>query len=184
MNSLKGSFLLAMPQLEDPHFGGSLTYLCEHSDEGALGLIVNKPLDMTLADLLEQMSLPCPREVTSLQPVYRGGPVHSDRGFVLHTGAPEWKSSLAVNEALSLTTSADILEALSVGQGPSQYLVMLGCAGWESQQLEAEIKANAWLTCAAEQAILFEVPTAERLTAAAASLGVDLSTLSAVAGHA
>lgn len=184
MNTLKDHFLLAMPGLQDPYFSGSLTYLCEHSSHGALGLIVNKPLELSFGDLIKQMGLQGNNLHTSIYPVYRGGPLHQDRGFVLHTGAPSWKSSLPVNDHLSLTTSVDILEALAKGEGPADFLVALGCAGWEEGQLEQELLDNAWLTCPATTNILFTTPNNERLHAAAASLGVNLSLMPGRAGHA
>lgn len=184
MDSLKNLCLLAMPHLKDPNFEASVTYLCGHNEEGALGLVINKPLSLSLADLLEQMQLPASASQAWTQPVYRGGPVHAERGFVLHTGTPDWKSSLPVAGDLNLTTSVDILEAIAAGEGPQQYLVALGCAAWEAGQLEQELLDNAWLTCAADYSLLFELPAERRLDAAAASLGIQLSLLPMQAGHA
>lgn len=184
MTPLRDHFLLAMPQLQDPHFSGSLTYLCEQGPQGALGLMVNKPLDLTFSELLEQMQLPSEMTEAATQPVYRGGPVHTDRGFVLHTGAADWKASLQVSEELTMTTSVDILEALAANEGPKNFLITLGCAAWEAGQLEQELKENSWLTCAAHKQLLFELPADQRLEAAAASLGIQLNLISQQVGHA
>lgn len=184
MNTLRDHFLLAMPQLEDPHFSGTLTYLCEQNAQGALGLIVNKPLTLTFGELLKQMQLPAQKERYQHHPIYRGGPVHGDRGFVLHTGRRDWKASLPVSETLSLTTSLDILEALAAGEGPEQFLIALGCAGWEAGQLERELLENTWLTCPASSEVLYKLPAEQRLGAAAASLGINLDLMSGQAGHA
>ena len=184
MTSLRDHFLLAMPQLQDPHFSGTLTYLCEQGEQGALGLIVNKPLELSFAELLDQMQLPSGYCEAGSQPIYRGGPVHTDRGFVLHTGQPEWKASLPVSETLVLTTSIDILEALAANEGPESFLITLGCAAWEAGQLENEIKENSWLTCPAWGDALFKLPPEQRLNAAAAHLGIDLNLISQQVGHA
>ncbi|WP_416885159.1 YqgE/AlgH family protein [Marinospirillum sp.] len=184
MNTLRDHFLLSMPLLDDPHFADSLTYLCEHGEQGALGLIVNQPLELTLGELLDQMDLPSCYGRHAHAPIYRGGPVHQERGFVLHTGAAQWKSSLAVTPLISLTTSVDILEALAEGEGPAQFLIALGCAGWQANQLEQELIDNTWLTCPAWPEVLFDLPPAQRRKAAAQSLGVNLDLLTGQAGHA
>lgn len=184
VNTLRDHFLLAMPQLNDPHFGGSLTYLCEQNEQGALGLIVNKPLSLTFAELMEQMDIETTSNLHMDKPIFSGGPVHGDRGFVLHTGTSDWKASLPVSEHLSLTTSLDILEALAKGEGPEHFLIALGCAGWEAGQLEQELLDNAWLTCAASEVILFATPAESRLTAAATTLGINLDLMTGQAGHA
>lgn len=184
VNTLRDHFLLAMPQLKDPHFGGSLTYLCEQNDQGALGLIINKPLPLTFAELMEQMDIEVTSPAHAAKQVFRGGPVHVDRGFVLHTGPSDWKASLPISEQLSLTTSLDILEALAKGEGPEHFLIALGCAGWEAGQLEQELLGNAWLTCPASEAILFSTLAEDRLTAAATSLGINFDLMTGQAGHA
>ncbi len=184
MKTLRDHFLLAMPQLQDPHFGGSLTYLCEQNAQGALGLIVNKPLSLTFAELMEQMNIANTSDLHADQPIYRGGPIHGDRGFVLHTGSPIWKACLPISEKLSLTTSLDILEALAKGKGPKHFLIALGCAGWEAGQLEQELLDNTWLTCEANETLLFATPNEERLTGAAATLGINLNLMTGQAGHA
>ncbi|MFC2991719.1 MULTISPECIES: YqgE/AlgH family protein [Halomonas] len=181
---LKDHFLLAMPHLEDPNFAGSLSYLCDHDENGTMGVIVNRPLELTLESLFEQLELGGEESPHRNAPVYYGGPVHKDRGFILHRGAStRWDSSIQVTEALSLTTSMDMLQALAAGEGPEDFLVCLGCAGWEAGQLEQEILENAWLTVEGRSDILFEVPPEQRLLAAAGILGVDLNLMTREAGH-
>ena len=166
---LKDHFLLAMPHLEDPNFAGSLAYLCDHDEKGTMGVIINRPLELTL---------------DRNAPVYYGGPVHKDRGFILHRGSSaDWDSSIQVTEEIALTTSMDMLQALAAGRGPEHFLVCLGCAGWESGQLEAELLDNAWLTVEGRSDILFEVPPEQRLGAAAGILGIDLNLMAREAGH-
>ncbi len=181
---LKDHFLLAMPHLEDPNFAGSLSYLCDHDEKGTMGVIVNHPLDLTLEALFEQLDLGGEESPHRNAPVYFGGPVHKDRGFILHLGSSDdWDSSIQVTEGIALTTSMDMLQALAAGRGPERFLVCLGCAGWESGQLEQELLDNAWLTVEGRSDILFEVPPEQRLGAAAGILGVDLNLMTREAGH-
>ena len=177
-------FLIAMPNMADPYFAKSLTYICEHNDQGALGLVVNRPIDMTLQALFERLQLSLPGNQYADAPVYFGGPVQTDRGFVLHTPAGNWQSTLRINGRIGLTTSKDILEAVGRGEGPEQILVTLGYAGWSPGQLEHELSQNAWLTVEARDAIIFETPAEERLPAAMEQLGVDFARLQDAAGHA
>jgi putative transcriptional regulator len=181
---LTDHFLIAMPSMADPNFSRAVAYVCEHNDRGALGLVINRPTDMTLGSLYERVSLPL--AVTSLAdtPVYYGGPVQQDRGFVLHRPAGAWKSSLAVRGRVALTTSRDILEAIGAGSGPDQILVSLGYAGWAAGQLEHELGQNAWLTVPAREDIIFETEPGLRLAAAMQLIGVDYARLQDVAGHA
>jgi putative transcriptional regulator len=181
---LTDHFLIAMPSMADPNFSRTLVYICEHNDRNALGVVVNRPIDMTLATLFERVNVPLGVRALEASPVFYGGPVQQDRGFVLHVPQGEWKSTLAVRDRLGLTTSRDILEALGSGSGPSKVLVTLGYAGWAAGQLEHEIKQNAWLTVEARDDILFEVPPEGRLSAAMGSLGIDFARLQDVAGHA
>ncbi|PXX96631.1 YqgE/AlgH family protein [Halomonas sp. LBP4] len=184
MQSLKNHFLMAMPHLEDPNFAGSLSYLCDHDDNGTMGVIVNRPLELTLDALFEQLELGGEASPHRNAPVYYGGPVHKDRGFILHRGTSDvWDSSIQVAEGIALTTSMDMLQALAAGEGPEQFLVCLGCAGWESGQLETELMDNAWLTVEGRADILFEVPPEQRLSAAAGILGIDLNLMTREAGH-
>lgn len=182
--NLTDHFLIAMPAMADPHFAKSLTYICEHSEQGALGVVINRPIEMTLKMLFDQIGIPLETEEWAHHPVYFGGPVQMDRGFVLHQPAGEWQSTLAVNESIALTTSKDILEAVGHGTGPGRLLVTLGYAGWDAGQLEQELAQNAWLTVPASPHIIFELPPEQRLPAAMQLLGVDFASLSDGAGHA
>jgi putative transcriptional regulator len=182
--NLTHHFLIAMPSMVDPNFSRTLTYICEHNDQGALGLVVNRPIDMTLQALFERLSLSLRDSEFSDRPIYFGGPVQTDRGFVLHEPAGNWQSTLRVGEAIGLTTSKDILEAVGRGEGPRRMLVTLGYAGWSPGQLEHELTQNAWLTVAATDGILFETPSEERLPAAMELLGIDFARLQDEAGHA
>ena len=181
---LSHHFLIAMPAMTDPVFAKSLTYVCEHNKQGALGIVVNRPITLTLGELFAQIKVPL--NVTELEnlPVHFGGPVQTDRGFVLHSPVGEWQSTLAVKGQIGMTTSKDILEAVGLGKGPNNILVTLGYAGWAQGQLEHELSQNAWLSVPASEQILFELPAEERLAAAMAILGVDYATLSADSGHA
>jgi putative transcriptional regulator len=182
--NLTHHFLIAMPNMADPYFSKTLTYICEHNDQGALGVVVNRPIDMTLAALLERLSLETGARGLTETPVYFGGPVQTDRGFVLHMPVGSWSSTLTVHDRLGLTTSRDILEAVSRGAGPERIIVTLGYSGWAAGQLEHELKQNAWLTVAAQDAIIFDMAAEERLPAAMEILGVSYATLAEEAGHA
>jgi len=170
--------------MADPYFSRTLTFICEHNDQGALGLVVNRPIDMTLAALFERLNLDSGPHPLQETPVYFGGPVQTDRGFVLHMPVGEWSSTLQVRSRIGLTTSRDILEAVSHGSGPERLLVTLGYSGWAAGQLEHEILQNAWLTVEAQDGIIFDLPAEERLPAAMELLGVSYATLSDEAGHA
>ncbi|MDW8468200.1 MAG: YqgE/AlgH family protein [Burkholderiales bacterium] len=177
-------FLIAMPNMVDPYFARTLTLVCEHSAQGALGIVVNRPLDMTLQALFERLSLSMRNTELADAPIYFGGPVQTDRGFVLHTPPGNWQSTLRVRDRLGLTTSRDVLEAVGRGEGPEKMLVSLGYAGWAAGQLEHELKQNAWLTVEAQETIIFDLPAEERLPAALELLGLDYARLADVAGHA
>lgn len=181
---LTDHFLIAMPGMADPNFSRTLTYICEHNTEGALGLIVNRPIDMDVGTLFERVNIPLDDAELAALPVYFGGPVQTDRGFVLHRPAGEWQSSLRVNAQVALTSSRDILQAIGETGSPREILIALGYAGWAAGQLEWELAQNAWLTVPASPRILFDLPPAERLPAAMQLLGVDFANLSEVAGHA
>ena len=171
--------------MADPHFTRTLTYICEHNDQGALGVVVNRPIDMTLRSLFDRLSLPIANDAIGDAPIYFGGPVQTDRGFVLHEPAGSWQSTLKVRDSVGLTTSKDILDAVGRGEGPKRLLVTLGYAGWSAGQLEHELGQNAWLSVEAKgDQILFDMPAAERLPAALSLLGIDLASLSEEAGHA
>jgi len=182
--NLTHHFLIAMPNMVDPHFAKTLTFICEHNDKGALGLVVNRPTEMTLQALLEQVSIPFGAEQLKSIPIHFGGPVQVDRGFVLHMPLGQWQSTLAVSTEVGLTTSKDILQAVARGEGPRQLLVTLGYAGWAPGQLEQELAQNAWLTVQASPQVIFELPAEDRLPAAMSLLGIDFASLSEQAGHA
>jgi putative transcriptional regulator len=177
-------FLIAMPAMADPHFAHTLTYVCEHNQDGALGIVVNKPTDMTLSALFEQIDVPLSDAELKATPVHFGGPVQVDRGFVLHRPLGNWQSTLAIDDEVGLTTSKDVLEAVARGEGPKDVIVSLGYAGWSAGQLEQEIAQNAWLTVAADPTVLFDTPVEARLPAAMRLLGIDFSRLSDDVGHA
>jgi putative transcriptional regulator len=183
-SNLTHYFLIAMPNMVDSNFARSLTYIAEHNEQGALGVIVNRPIDMTLATLLERIDVPLQAQDLALQPVYFGGPVQTDRGFVLHRPAGDWHATLRVNDEVGLTSSKDILEAVGAQGQPGEFIVTLGYAGWAAGQLEQELADNAWLTVPADMSIIFALPPEERLAAAMQALGVDFARLSENAGHA
>ena len=168
----------------DPNFSRTLTYLCEHNEQGALGLVINRPIDMTLTTLFERINLELKANKHRKSPVFFGGPVQQDRGFVLHRPLGNWKSTLPVAKDIGLTTSRDILEAVSEGGGPAKLLVTLGYAGWAAGQLEHELAQNAWLTVEASEEVIFDLPAEERLAAAMQLLGIDFARLQNSAGHA
>ncbi len=177
-------FLIAMPAMADPYFAGSLTYVCEHNDRGALGVVVNKPIEMTLQGLFERLALDLPDRTLAKEPVLFGGPVQTGHGFVLHAPAGDWQATLRVGEHIGLTTSKDILDAIGRGEGPSKVIVSLGYAGWAAGQLEQEISQNAWLTVEASETILFDTPLEDKLAKALRLLGFDFTQLAEAAGHA
>jgi putative transcriptional regulator len=182
--SLTNHFLIAMPGLKDPNFSRTVTYICEHTDQGAMGIIINRPMEIRLGEVLDQLDIePVALGVADAQ-VYLGGPVQIDRGFVIHTGPVEFDSTLSVTPDIRVTTSRDVLEAIAEGRGPEQRLIALGYAGWGSGQLEEELRANAWLSGPADGDIMFRMSPAERWLAAAQLLGVDMNLLSPEAGHA
>lgn len=184
-NQLKDQFLLSMPHLQSDYFSGSLIYLCEHSEEGAMGLIVNKTSELNFAEVLEQLDIEPLVKTLDQVPVYAGGPVKTDRGFMLHgPAAQEWKSTLKLRDGLYLSTSLDVLEAVARGEGPKDYLIALGYAGWGPGQLEDELSGNLWLSCPVNLDILFTTDPEQRLGAAAKQLGIDINLLSDQAGHA
>lgn len=182
---LSGQFLLAMPGVVGGSLANTIIYVCEHNADGALGLVVNRPTDITVGDLLQRIDLDLSLEIGPVKdaPVFFGGPVQTDRGFVLHVPAGSYTSSVHVG-AMTLTTSRDILQDVSQGTGPERLMVSLGYAGWGAGQLESEMAGNAWLNVAATQEILFDTPAESRYQAALAQLGIDPSMLTGEAGHA
>ena len=184
-------FLIAMPSLREGTFAGSVIYLCEHTDKGALGLVINKPIDIKLKNLFEKVELSLDREDLADVPVYFGGPVQTERGFVLHERLDgddgeggHYSSSMQIPGGLEMTTSKDVLEALSNGAGPKKILVTLGYSGWGAGQLEDELSRNGWLTVDADPAIIFDTPIEQRYDRAVSLLGIDPRMLSQEAGHA
>jgi putative transcriptional regulator len=180
---LKNQFLVAMPGLEDENFNHTVSLVCEHNDAGAIGLVINKPTELTLTEMMSQMGLDHDA-VNAEHPVYWGGPVQPERGFVIHRGRGEWESSLQLQDDLYITTSRDILRAIGKGDGPSDYVVALGYAGWAAGQLESEILHNAWLNTPISGQILFKTPVRQRWQAATRLLGIDVSQIAGNAGHA
>lgn len=182
--NLTDHFLIAMPAMDDPYFSRTLIYIAEHNDQGALGLIVNRPIDMDLATLFEKIEVPLESPNVGRLPVYFGGPVQTDRGFVLHRPVGNWQSTLAVTSEVGLTSSRDVLQAVGKDGQPGEIMVTLGYSGWSAGQLENELVQNAWLTVPADPRILFELPFEERLPSAMETLGIDFANLSEKAGHA
>jgi putative transcriptional regulator len=182
--SLTGHLLIAMPSMMDPNFHHTVTFVCEHNEHGALGLIINRPLDIDLDDVFEQLSLPKTSDEIANTPILRGGPVEQQRGFVIHESTDEWESTASVKDSIRVTTSQDILTAMASGSGPKRALVVLGYAGWAAGQLEYEMAENAWLSAPASAHIVFETPFEQRWQEAAGILGIDLATISTEAGHA
>jgi putative transcriptional regulator len=186
--NLADHFLIAMPSMLDPVFGGTVIYLCEHNAHGALGVIINKPTDMTMEVLLERIDLELEiaphRAPIDKKPVMFGGPVQVERGFVLHAPLGRFSSMMKVTNDVALTTSKDVLEAVAAGNGPERILVSLGCSGWGAGQLEQEIAKNGWLTVRADPNIVFDLPIEERFAAAMKLLGIDPMMLTGEAGHA
>jgi len=181
---LTNQFLLAMPGVIEGELAGAVIYVCEHNERGALGLVINRPTDLTVGTLFERIELQLEIDAGKNAPVYFGGPVQTERGFVLHAPPGDYTSSIKLNEDLALTTSRDVLQAVAEGHGPAQMLVTLGYAGWGAGQLEDELAHNAWLTVSAEQHIIFDVPSEQRYSAALGLLGIDPIMLAGVAGHA
>ena len=176
--------LIALPSLRDPHFERSVTLICQHDGDGAMGVMVKRASEYTLGEVLQQMGIASDSDALQSQIVLAGGPVHPERGFVLHDGDREWDSSLAVGGGLYLTTSRDVLEAMARGDGPSQAVVALGCAGWGAGQLEQELVDDSWLMVPNRREVLFELPLEQRWQAAAGSIGVDLVNYASHSGHA
>lgn len=183
-DSLTNQFLIAMPAMTDANFSQTVTYIWEHNADGALGIIINRPLQMRLSDVFEQLKIATPNELIGQQSVLQGGPVQTDRGFVVHHSGGQWEHTRRVSSRIQVTTSPDILDAMARGTGPETAIVALGYAGWSAGQLESELAQNAWLTVPADERIIFDTPFEQRWRAAGRLLGVDLATISPHAGHA
>lgn len=184
MDSLENHLLIAMPSLGDPYFNKTVTYICEHNDEGAMGLIINLPVNLTLNELLSQIEADVSDAPILSQQVLTGGPVAQDRGFVLHSPQKGWSSSLALSDDIMITTSKDILLALGTEDAPENFMVTLGYAGWSPGQLEKELQENSWLTIPASKELIFNTPIEQRWKKATESLGIDIAHLSSDIGHA
>jgi putative transcriptional regulator len=182
-NSLVNHFLIAMPQLQDSYFANTLIYLWRHSEEGALGLVVNLPLQIQLGEIFDQLGMSDERGAHASQIVLSGGPVETEKGFVLHDAPARWPSSLAVTDELTITTCRDILADIARGAGPDNYLVALGCSGWSPGQLEKELQENSWLTCPAHKDIIFSTDFTAKPDMAAATLGFSLAQLTPDVGY-
>ena len=183
-DSLRDHFLLAMPGLTEGIFSHSITYICEHGESGAMGIIINQPLDLSVKEIFEHLQIAANVDFND-EPVMAGGPVHMDHGFVLHrNSSASWEASLKVTREVTLTTSRDILRAIADGSGPDDHLIALGYAGWSPGQLEQELADNAWLTLPGDSDIIFTTPADQRMGAAAALLGIDMNLISGQAGHA
>lgn len=182
--ALANHLLVALPSLTDANFARSVALICQHDGNGAMGVVINQPSEYTLGEVLSQMDIHTDDAVLRGRTVLSGGPVHPERGFVIHDDARPWESSLAVGGGLYMTTSRDILEAMAHGQGPRNAVVALGCAGWGEGQLEQELADNSWLTVPADAVLLFDTPLEERWQSAAAHIGVDLFRLAGYSGHA
>ena len=184
MRSLQDHFLIAMPAMDDPNFNTTVTYLCKHDADGALGVVINRPSDTSLGELLGQLDIKPFDQAQAARPVLRGGPVELERGFVLHRSPRPFEVTIDTGGDIRVTVSSDILSALARGEITEPYIVALGYAGWGRGQLEAELLANAWLTVEADPAIVFETPFDQRWTAAVGLLGVDAHQITSYAGHA
>lgn len=181
---LRNQLLIALPSLSGSDFERSVTLICQHDEDGAMGVVINRPSEYTLGDVLSQMGIASEDTELTGQVVLSGGPVHPQRGFVLHDGGLQWDSSLRIGEGLFLTTSRDILAAMACGEGPEHAIVALGCAGWGTGQLEQELGENSWLTAPPDAELLFALPLDARWQAAAGRIGVDFAYLADYTGHA
>ena len=183
-SALTNQLLIAMPGMADPNFSTTVTLICEHNDDGALGIIINRPLNLKLSGLFEQLSVDDADPQVAGDPVMSGGPVGTERGFVLHGKDLSFENTLAVSDEIQLTLSRDVIDAMAVGDGPDKSLVAIGYAGWEPGQLENEMLANSWLNVTATPELVFDTPFEERWDSAARLLGVDIASISPDAGHA
>jgi putative transcriptional regulator len=183
-SNLVDKCLIATPAIKDPLFASSLVYICEHSVDGSMGLVVNHQTTQTLGDIFTQLEIQCDDDIIKQNPVYLGGPVQLEQGFVLHTTTSAWQKSVEVSSGIHLTSSLDILEAIAQNRGPEDYLVILGFSGWESGQLESELHQNSWLTSTSDVELLFHENSADKWQVAFDSLGFDISMLSPVSGNA
>lgn len=183
-SNLRNQLLIAMPAMDDPSFSHTVTLICEHNDEGCFGVVINRPIDVTVGDLFKQLEIASIEQSLLDSSALSGGPVQPSQGFVLHDTSRSWEGTLQVSDGLSVTSSRDILDDIAAGEGPDNFLLALGCASWSPGQVEDELRQNAWLTCPANSSILFETPYEKRWTSAAEILGVDVNLISDTIGHA
>mgnify|MGYP001813672906 FL=1 len=183
-DNLTGHFLIAMPSLDDSYFNQAVTYICEHEDNGSFGVVINQQSNITLQQIAEEMKIETVSAPVNDQPVFVGGPVEQGRGFILHRPVGNWQSSMKLSDTVALTTSKDILSAILTNEGPDDSIVALGYAGWSAGQLDDEMARNTWLTCPADEEIMFQTPPEKRWRAAAEKIGIDMTLLSNDAGHA
>ena len=182
---LSGHFLIAMPNLQDPNFLRTVTYICEHNEKGAFGVVINRQVDAKISEILEQLDIPYDaKNEHANKNVFVGGPVEVERGLILHNPVGEWNSTLVSHDNIGLTSSLDIMRAIAHNEAPENFHVMLGYAGWGAGQLEQELAENAWLYGPADKDIIFNLPPSQRWDAAAKLLGIDISLLSNDIGHA
>ena len=184
MRTLQDHFLIAMPAMGDPNFNETVTFVCKHDDEGAMGIVINRPTDMLLGEVFRQLSIEPGEPRAAALPVLAGGPVQRDRGFVIHGSDHPYESTLETEAGIRISVSQDVLADIANGDGPDPVLVALGYAGWDAGQLEAELAANAWLSVPADRSVLFDTPFEQRWRAAAGLLGVEIHQLASYAGHA
>ncbi len=183
-NNLVDKCLIATPAIKDPLFASSLIYMCEHSENGSMGLVVNHRTSQNLQDIFDQLGIDCEDESINQQPVFIGGPVQLEQGFILHTTAGGWQKSIEVSSDIYITSSIDILQAIAQNRGPKDYLVILGFSGWASGQLESELQQNSWLTSTSSAELLFHQNSDDKWQMAFDTLGFDISKLSPVSGNA
>ena len=181
---LSRQFLIAMPGMPDPNFAHGVTLMCKHNEDGAIGITINRPSNFTLLEVLRQLDIQCDDEDLGNKTVFDGGPVHPERGFVLHTPSESYESSISINDEITVTTSRDVLADIVAGSGPEKFIVALGYAGWDAGQLEHEIRENAWLNIDAESAIVFDMPVKDRWEQSVGRLGIDFRNLHTDAGYA
>ncbi|WP_249411678.1 MULTISPECIES: YqgE/AlgH family protein [Marinomonas] len=182
-DSFKNHFLISMPHLDDPHFEHTVIYLCEHTKAGAMGIIINRPSNVDFTELADHLGIQIHSPRLTSEPIYTGGPVEAERGFILHTTDKVWSNTLRVTDEVSLSASLEALEDIAQGNGPEAFRITLGCAGWDAGQLETEIANNDWLVCEADLDVLFHTPSDMQFTAATRVLGIDMTRLSPDIGH-
>ena len=180
---LQSQLLIAMPSLSDPYFEHSVTLICQHNTEGCFGLTINRPIDITIDELFEQLEISLKDSTVKNMPALRGGPVQIEQGFVIHDSNQKWENTLAICDDLAVTASRDILLDIAKGAGPDNFILTLGCASWAPGQMETEIMNNSWLNCAVDKKIIFNTPYEKRWQGAANTMGIDVNTISGVAGH-